>query len=193
MSESAIKSGKGEFGLPDGVLNIVHGTNDIVNAICDDDDIRAISFVGSNTPRIFVLLRRCLFDSDDELPLVNLETSLKNYVSVPGELAVSLCIVQFVIIFSRVCSSEFKNLQKSLLIYQWGKMKANQVGSFSSRPGSIDYDSGRFVEFTHNQVLWLGMAFLAIAGPSLPCFLGILARFPGTLREKFCSDIAAMH
>ncbi|XVE49444.1 hypothetical protein DITRI_Ditri01bG0083000 [Diplodiscus trichospermus] len=38
-----------EAGLPHGVLNIVHGTNDIVNAICDDDDIRAISFVGSNT------------------------------------------------------------------------------------------------------------------------------------------------
>ncbi|KAI8009274.1 hypothetical protein LOK49_LG06G00843 [Camellia lanceoleosa] len=36
----------------DGVLNIVHGTNDIVNAICDDDDIRAISFVGSNTGAI---------------------------------------------------------------------------------------------------------------------------------------------
>ncbi|KAH7517649.1 hypothetical protein FEM48_Zijuj09G0087000 [Ziziphus jujuba var. spinosa] len=38
-----------EAGLPDGVLNIVHGTNDVVNAICDDDDIRAVSFVGSNT------------------------------------------------------------------------------------------------------------------------------------------------
>nr|XP_034914246.1 methylmalonate-semialdehyde dehydrogenase [acylating], mitochondrial-like isoform X1 [Populus alba] len=38
-----------EAGLPNGVLNIVHGTNDIVNAICDDEDIRAISFVGSNT------------------------------------------------------------------------------------------------------------------------------------------------
>ncbi|XP_039038030.1 methylmalonate-semialdehyde dehydrogenase [acylating], mitochondrial-like [Hibiscus syriacus] len=38
-----------EAGLPHGVLNIVHGTNDIVNAICDDENIRAISFVGSNT------------------------------------------------------------------------------------------------------------------------------------------------
>ncbi|XP_047319651.1 methylmalonate-semialdehyde dehydrogenase [acylating], mitochondrial [Impatiens glandulifera] len=38
-----------EAGLPDGVLNIVHGTHDVVNAICDDDDIKAISFVGSNT------------------------------------------------------------------------------------------------------------------------------------------------
>ncbi|GKA27224.1 methylmalonate-semialdehyde dehydrogenase [acylating], mitochondrial [Tanacetum coccineum] len=38
-----------EAGLPSGVLNIVHGTHDIVNAICDDEDIKAISFVGSNT------------------------------------------------------------------------------------------------------------------------------------------------
>ncbi|XP_010530660.1 PREDICTED: methylmalonate-semialdehyde dehydrogenase [acylating], mitochondrial [Tarenaya hassleriana] len=38
-----------EAGLPNGVLNIVHGTNDVVNAICDDEDIRAVSFVGSNT------------------------------------------------------------------------------------------------------------------------------------------------
>ncbi|XP_078435490.1 aldehyde dehydrogenase 6B2 [Wolffia australiana] len=38
-----------EAGLPDGVLNIVHGTTDTVNNICDDEDIKAISFVGSNT------------------------------------------------------------------------------------------------------------------------------------------------
>nr|ADN34267.1 methylmalonate-semialdehyde dehydrogenase [Cucumis melo subsp. melo] len=37
-----------EAGLPNGVLNVVHGTNDVVNAICDDEDIKAISFVGSN-------------------------------------------------------------------------------------------------------------------------------------------------
>lgn len=70
-----------EAGLPDGVLNIVHGTNvgyvetfctilhslfffrhlkifiytcqDTVNAICDDEDIRAVSFVGSNTVSIY--------------------------------------------------------------------------------------------------------------------------------------------
>ncbi|KAJ0040530.1 hypothetical protein Pint_27726 [Pistacia integerrima] len=38
-----------EAGLPGGVLNVVHGTNDIVNYICDDDDIKALSFVGSST------------------------------------------------------------------------------------------------------------------------------------------------
>ena len=29
------------------------------------------------------------------------------------------------------------------LIYQWGKMTASQAGSFSSRPVSADYDSGK--------------------------------------------------
>ncbi|GMY38940.1 methylmalonate-semialdehyde dehydrogenase [acylating], mitochondrial [Fagus crenata] len=46
-----------EAGLPNGVLNIVHGTNDIVNAICDDEDIRAVSFVGSNTAGMHIYSR----------------------------------------------------------------------------------------------------------------------------------------
>jgi malonate-semialdehyde dehydrogenase (acetylating)/methylmalonate-semialdehyde dehydrogenase len=37
-----------ESGLPKGVLNIVHGQHDIVNAICDHQDIKAISFVGGD-------------------------------------------------------------------------------------------------------------------------------------------------
>jgi malonate-semialdehyde dehydrogenase (acetylating)/methylmalonate-semialdehyde dehydrogenase len=36
-----------EAGLPDGVLNIVHGGVDVVNALCDNTDIKALSFVGS--------------------------------------------------------------------------------------------------------------------------------------------------
>ena len=36
-----------EAGLPDGVLNIVNGDNEIVNAICDHPGIEGISFVGS--------------------------------------------------------------------------------------------------------------------------------------------------
>jgi malonate-semialdehyde dehydrogenase (acetylating)/methylmalonate-semialdehyde dehydrogenase len=36
-----------EAGMPDGVLNIVHGGKDTVNALCDHPDIKAISFVGS--------------------------------------------------------------------------------------------------------------------------------------------------
>lgn len=37
-----------QAGLPPGVLNIVHGAQDVVNMICDDKDVRAISFVGSD-------------------------------------------------------------------------------------------------------------------------------------------------
>jgi len=36
-----------EAGLPNGVLNVVHGGVDTVNFICDDPRIKAISFVGS--------------------------------------------------------------------------------------------------------------------------------------------------
>lgn len=37
-----------EAGLPAGVLNVVHGTHDCVNFICDEPRIKAISFVGGN-------------------------------------------------------------------------------------------------------------------------------------------------
>ncbi|MFZ9388651.1 MAG: CoA-acylating methylmalonate-semialdehyde dehydrogenase [Chitinophagaceae bacterium] len=36
-----------EAGLPDGVLNVVNGDSEIVNAICDHPGIEAVSFVGS--------------------------------------------------------------------------------------------------------------------------------------------------
>jgi malonate-semialdehyde dehydrogenase (acetylating)/methylmalonate-semialdehyde dehydrogenase len=37
----------GEAGLPDGVLNVVHGGKDVVDAICTHPKIAAVSFVGS--------------------------------------------------------------------------------------------------------------------------------------------------
>ncbi|XP_074312805.1 methylmalonate-semialdehyde dehydrogenase [acylating], mitochondrial-like [Silene latifolia] len=46
-----------EAGLPNGVLNIVHGTDDIVNAICDDDDVKAISVAASKTYGMYVFSR----------------------------------------------------------------------------------------------------------------------------------------
>ena len=36
-----------QAGIPPGVLNVVHGGEDVVNAICDHPDIKAVSFVGS--------------------------------------------------------------------------------------------------------------------------------------------------
>ena len=36
-----------EAGVPPGVLNVVHGGEEVVNALCDHPDIKAVSFVGS--------------------------------------------------------------------------------------------------------------------------------------------------
>ncbi|TXC90614.1 CoA-acylating methylmalonate-semialdehyde dehydrogenase [Metabacillus litoralis] len=36
-----------EAGFPDGVLNIVHGAHDVVNGILENEDVKAVSFVGS--------------------------------------------------------------------------------------------------------------------------------------------------
>lgn len=37
-----------EAGAPKGVVNVIHGAQDSVNFICDNPDIRAVSFVGSD-------------------------------------------------------------------------------------------------------------------------------------------------
>jgi len=38
-----------ECGVPDGVVNVIHGTQDSVRFICQHPDIKAISFVGADT------------------------------------------------------------------------------------------------------------------------------------------------
>ena len=45
-------------GLPEGVLNLVHGSRDVVNAILDHPDIQGVSFVGS-TPTARYIYKRC--------------------------------------------------------------------------------------------------------------------------------------
>jgi malonate-semialdehyde dehydrogenase (acetylating)/methylmalonate-semialdehyde dehydrogenase len=37
-----------QAGIPDGVLNIIHGAKTAVDAVCDNKHVKAISFVGSN-------------------------------------------------------------------------------------------------------------------------------------------------
>ena len=49
-----------EAGIPKGVLNVVHGGKDVVNAICDHPDIQAISFVGSTAVGTHVYNRASL-------------------------------------------------------------------------------------------------------------------------------------
>jgi len=47
LSANRIAELLAEAGLPDGVLQVVHGGKDVVEAICDHSGIEAISFVGS--------------------------------------------------------------------------------------------------------------------------------------------------
>ncbi|HUH87481.1 MAG TPA: CoA-acylating methylmalonate-semialdehyde dehydrogenase [Pusillimonas sp.] len=49
-----------EAGIPPGVLNVVHGGEDAVNALCDHPDIKAISFVGSTKVGTHVYQRASL-------------------------------------------------------------------------------------------------------------------------------------
>jgi malonate-semialdehyde dehydrogenase (acetylating)/methylmalonate-semialdehyde dehydrogenase len=55
-----------EAGLPDGVFQVVHGSKDVVEAICDHPDIAGVSFVGSTRTAKVVYrratsnLKRCL-------------------------------------------------------------------------------------------------------------------------------------
>ncbi|PHS21431.1 MAG: methylmalonate-semialdehyde dehydrogenase (CoA acylating) [Robiginitomaculum sp.] len=48
-----------EAGLPDGVLNVVHGGKDAVDAVLDHPDISAVSFVGSTPIAEYVYTRGC--------------------------------------------------------------------------------------------------------------------------------------
>jgi len=46
-----------EAGLPDGVFNVVHGAQEVVEAICDHAGIQAVSFVGSTKVAKIVYIR----------------------------------------------------------------------------------------------------------------------------------------
>lgn len=48
-----------EAGLPEGVLNVVNGDKEVVDAILDDPDIKAIGFVGSTPIAQYIYSRGC--------------------------------------------------------------------------------------------------------------------------------------
>ncbi|WPB56558.1 CoA-acylating methylmalonate-semialdehyde dehydrogenase [Xylophilus sp. GOD-11R] len=49
-----------QAGIPPGVLNVVHGGEEVVNALCDHADVKAISFVGSTRVGTHVYQRATL-------------------------------------------------------------------------------------------------------------------------------------
>lgn len=80
-----------EAGIPPGVLNVVHGGEEVVNALCEHPDIQAISFVGSTKVGTHVYRRatqagkraQCMMGAKNHavvLPDANKEQTLNNLV-----------------------------------------------------------------------------------------------------------------
>merc|ERR1711884_324814 len=47
-----------EAGFPEGVINLVNGTKEAVEALCDHEDVKAVTFVGS-TKVAEIVSKRC--------------------------------------------------------------------------------------------------------------------------------------
>ena len=58
MTQTKIFEIVDEIGFPEGVVNMVHGSRDVVNALLDHPDIEGISFVGA-TPTAKYIYQRC--------------------------------------------------------------------------------------------------------------------------------------
>ena len=58
MTQTKIFEILDEVGLPEGIVNMVHGSRDVVNAILDHPDIEGVSFVGSS-PTAKYIYERC--------------------------------------------------------------------------------------------------------------------------------------
>ena len=58
MTQTKIFEIMDEIGLPEGVVNMVHGSREVVNGLLDHPDIEGISFVGS-TPTAKYIYQRC--------------------------------------------------------------------------------------------------------------------------------------
>jgi len=98
-----------QAGIPAGVLNVVHGGEDVVNALCDHHDIKAVSFVGSTRVGTHVYNRacqagkrvQCMMGAKNHaivLPDANKEQTLNNLVGAAFGAAGQRCMALSVVI-----------------------------------------------------------------------------------------------
>jgi len=99
-----------QAGIPPGVLNVVHGGQDVVNGICDHPDIKAVSFVGSTQVGTHVYQRasmagkraQCMMGAKNHavvLPDANREQTLSALVGASFGAAGQRCMAVSVAIF----------------------------------------------------------------------------------------------
>lgn len=98
-----------EAGLPDGVFNLVNGGKDVVEAICDHPDIKAVSFVGSTKvakivyKRATSTLKRCVALGGAKnhllvLPDANVDMTASNVVASMSGCAGQRCMAASVMV-----------------------------------------------------------------------------------------------
>ncbi len=98
-----------QAGIPPGVLNVVHGGEQVVNAICDHMDIKAVSFVGSTRVGTHVYHRagqtgkrvQCMMGAKNHaiiLPDAHKEQTLDNLVGAAFGAAGQRCMALSVVI-----------------------------------------------------------------------------------------------
>jgi len=98
-----------EAGIPAGVLNVVHGGEAVVNALCDHHDIKAVSFVGSTRVGTHVYQRaslagkrvQCMMGAKNHaivLPDAHKEQTLNNLVGAAFGAAGQRCMALSVVI-----------------------------------------------------------------------------------------------
>lgn len=98
-----------QAGVPPGVLNVVHGGEEVVNAICDHPDIKAVSFVGSTRVGTHVYNRatlagkraQCMMGAKNHaivLPDANKEQTLNNLAGAAFGAAGQRCMALSVVI-----------------------------------------------------------------------------------------------
>jgi malonate-semialdehyde dehydrogenase (acetylating)/methylmalonate-semialdehyde dehydrogenase len=98
-----------EAGIPAGVLNVIHGGENAVNAICDHADIKAVSFVGSTKVGTHVYQRatlagkrvQCMMGAKNHaivLPDANKEQTLNNLAGAAFGAAGQRCMALSVVV-----------------------------------------------------------------------------------------------
>ena len=98
-----------EAGLPDGVFNVVNGGKEVVEALCDHEDIKAVSFVGSTKVAKIVYkratssLKRCVALGGAKnhllvLPDANPEMTASNVVASMSGCAGQRCMAASVMV-----------------------------------------------------------------------------------------------
>ncbi|MGG6820864.1 UNVERIFIED_CONTAM: CoA-acylating methylmalonate-semialdehyde dehydrogenase [Staphylococcus pseudoxylosus] len=108
-----------EAGFPKGIFNVVHGAHDVVNGICENEHIKAVSFVGSKPVGEYVYKKatenlkraQCLTGAKNHTIVLNdadIDTAVKDVIGAAFGSAGERCMAAAVIAIEKNVYDEFK-------------------------------------------------------------------------------------